>query len=129
MLAHTCTYNMILFCTYTTHSLTHIHTHIPHTHTCTRTHTNTHAHTHTQTNIFTQFSGANPEKLVVKTRHFLESKGAYSPGKGHRCELGEGGEGRVRVASYPGHVVRGKSGLREKTHDFMGYCKPSFTNR
>ena len=90
---------------------THTHTTHTHTHTCTRTHTNTHAHTHTQTNIFTQFSGADPEKLVVKMRHFLESKGAHSPGKGHRCELGEGGEGRVRVASYPGHVVRGKSGL------------------
>ena len=65
---------MIFFCTCTTH---------------------THTHTHTQ------FSGANPEKLVVKTRHFLDSKGTYSPGKGRRCEGKEGEieEGRVRQTS------------------------------
>ena len=36
----------------------------------------------------TQFSGASPEKLVVTTKHFLESesKGAYSPGKGYRWD-------------------------------------------
>ena len=45
-----------------------------------------HTHTCTCMHIHTQFSGANPEKLVVTTKHFLESesKGAYSPGKGYR---------------------------------------------
>ena len=42
---------------------------------------------------------------------------------------------RAKLASYPGHVGGGKSGLVStvcacaKNHDFMGYRIPSFTNR
>ena len=35
-------------------------------------------HTHTQ------FSGADSERLILMIKHFLEGKGAYFPGKGHR---------------------------------------------
>ena len=31
-----------------------------------------------------QFSGADSERLVLTIKHFLEGKGAYFPGKGHR---------------------------------------------
>ena len=34
--------------------------------------------------IHLQFSGADSEQLVLMIKHFLEGKGAYFPGKGHR---------------------------------------------
>ena len=36
------------------------------------------------THTHLQFSGADSERLVLAIKHFLEGKGAYFPGKGHR---------------------------------------------
>ena len=77
-----------------------------------------------------------PVCKVQTSKHYIKSLPLVTKDKRSCFSQGERSAVQLPLASYPGYVGGGKSGLvstvlsmREKPHDFMGYCIPWFTNR